>query len=90
VTLKSTSVTYRLILGTSPFLALEYVPMNIGNDGVGIQNAVVDVRNEGVGIDNVVVDTRDEGTSVHNVVMNVRNSHVCIYRKLSLGIRGQL
>jgi len=34
--LKSTNVTYRLILGTSPFLALEYVPMNIRNDGVGI------------------------------------------------------
>ena len=63
------------MLAISPILTLQYVPVNIGNDGVGVQNAAVDIRDKGVG--------------VHDVVMNVRNSYVCVYSKLSLGTNGQ-
>jgi len=70
--LQSTSITYRLMLAISPLLSLEYVPVNIGNDGVSIQNAALDVRNQ--------------GAAVHNVLMNVRNSYMGIYCELSLKI----
>ena len=40
MTLKSTGVTYRL-MAISSFLNLDYIPMNIGNDGVGVHGSYV-------------------------------------------------
>jgi len=50
VTLKSTGVTYHLTLAIRSFLNLDYIPVDIRNDCLSVQNVVVDVGNESVGV----------------------------------------
>jgi len=46
--LNCTSFTYHLMLAIGPFPILDYVPVNIGNEGVGVRNVVMNVRNSHV------------------------------------------
>ena len=49
--------------------------MDLGNDGMGVHDTLMNVRNDGIG--------------VCNTPMNIRNNDICVYRKLGLEVGGQ-
>jgi len=42
---KGRDITYRPALAVGPFLTFQYIPVNVGNDSMGIHDVVADVRN---------------------------------------------
>ena len=49
--------------------------MDLGNDGMGIHDTLMNVGNDGIGVCNTPV--------------NIRNDCVCVYRKLRLEVGSQ-
>ena len=51
--------------------------MDVGNDGLGVCDAMVNVGNDGLGVSNAMVNVGNDG-------MGVRNDYICVYCKFSL------
>ena len=51
--------------------------MYVGNDGLGVCDAVVNVGNDGLGVRNAVANVGNDG-------IGVGNDYICVYRKFGL------
>jgi hypothetical protein len=84
--------TYGAMLAVGTLLTLQYVTMNVGDEGVGVSNVVVNVRDDGLGVHDIVMDVGNESVCVGNesvrvcnIAANMRNIRLCVDRKFGLG-----
>ena len=80
------SDAHRLIFTVSPFLALHYGTMDVGNDGVGVRNIALKLRNDCLGVRNTLMDVGNDGMSVPKTFTNVGNGYICVYCKFGLEV----
>ena len=75
------SDTHQPISTVSPSPTLHYSTMNVGNDGVGVRNTVLELRNPSM-------NTRNDCLGVCDITMNVGNDHIRVYSKFGLEVEG--
>ena len=67
------SCAHQVMRATRTFLTCQHVTVDVGDNGVGVRNIVLNLRDDPVRVYNTLMNVGNDGVGVRDVVMDVGN-----------------